>query len=79
MKGLDDTRHTTFCSVDAELFDSLESAISFVAEHGGGVVYTDLADSLLAHMICLPENVRLEKSRDGKKPGRGKGARGPRQ
>ena len=27
------------CTVDAELFDSLQQAIDFVAERGGGVVY----------------------------------------
>lgn len=63
MSGSDETHHETICSVDAELFESLEAAIAFVAERGGGVVYTELADSLLAHMISLPDNVRLKKSR----------------
>jgi hypothetical protein len=65
MSGSDHAGRATLCSVDAELFDSLEAAIAFVAERGGGVVYTELADSLLAHMIGVPDNVRLIKSRKG--------------
>jgi hypothetical protein len=51
------------CTVDAELFDSLQDAIEFVAACGGGTVYTELADSLLAKALTLPENVRLESRR----------------
>ena len=47
------------CSVDAELFDSLEDAIAFVAERGGGKVYTDLVGSLLAEIIAVPSSVEL--------------------
>ena len=47
------------CSVDAELFDSLEDAIAFVAERGGGKVYTELVGSLLAEIIAVPSNVEL--------------------
>jgi hypothetical protein len=47
------------CSVDAELFDSLEDAIAFVAERGGGKVHTELVGSLLAEIIAVPPNVEL--------------------
>ncbi len=47
------------CSVDAELFDSLEDAIAFVAERGGGKVHTELVGSLLAEIIAVPSNVEL--------------------
>jgi len=47
------------CSVDAELFDSLEDAIAFVAERGGGKVYTELVGSLLAEIIAVPSSVEL--------------------
>lgn len=50
--------HAT-CSVDAELFDSLEDAIAFVAERGGGKVHTELVGSLLAEIIAVPSNVEL--------------------
>jgi hypothetical protein len=48
------------CTVDAELFDSLEEAIAFVAAHGGGVVYTERAETPFAKGLTLPDNVRLE-------------------
>jgi hypothetical protein len=48
------------CTVDVELFDNLEQAIAFVAERGGGVVYTDAANSEVAKNLALPKNVRLE-------------------
>jgi len=51
------------CTVDVELFDSLEQAIAFVAERGGGVVHTGLADSVLVRDMQLPDNVRLEPPR----------------
>jgi hypothetical protein len=51
------------CTVDAELFDSLEEAIAFVAERGGGVVYTEMADTEFAKSFNLPETVRLEAKR----------------
>ncbi|NJO36405.1 MAG: hypothetical protein HC871_00820 [Rhizobiales bacterium] len=47
------------CAVDAELFDSLEDAIAFVAERGGGRVHTDLVGSLLAEIIAVPASVEL--------------------
>ncbi len=47
------------CSVDAELFDSLEDAIAFVAECGGGKVHTELVGSLLAEIIAVPSSVEL--------------------
>ncbi|MGI9503756.1 MAG: hypothetical protein ACR2RE_11965 [Geminicoccaceae bacterium] len=49
----------TFCAVDAELFDSLEDAIAFVAERGGGKVHTELVGSLLAEIIAVPSSVEL--------------------
>ena len=51
------------CTVDADLFDSLEEAIAFVAERGGGVVHTDVVDTARAESITLPDNVRLEPPR----------------
>lgn len=51
------------CTVDVELFDSLEAAIAFVAMHGGGVVYTDVAETDLGKNLTLPDNVRLEPAR----------------
>jgi hypothetical protein len=51
------------CTVDVELFDSLEQAIAFVAEHGGGVVHTDAANSELVKSMELPKGVQLEPPR----------------
>jgi hypothetical protein len=51
------------CTVDVELFDSLEQAIAFVADHGGGVVHTDAANSDRVKSLELPKNVRLEPPR----------------
>ena len=51
------------CTVDAELFDNLQAAIEFVAARGGGVVYTELAETLYAKSLQLPETVRLEAKR----------------
>jgi hypothetical protein len=51
------------CTVDAELFENLEQAIAFVAEHGGGVVHTEVANSGRAKTLELPKNVRLEPPR----------------
>jgi hypothetical protein len=51
------------CTVDAELFDSLQQAIDFVASCGGGVVYTELAETLFAKSLKLPEIVKLEEKR----------------
>ncbi len=51
------------CTVDAELFDSLQEAIDFVAACGGGIVYTDLAETLFAKGLKLPDSVRLEAKR----------------
>ena len=52
-------RQKTSCAVDAELFDSLEDAIAFVAERGGGKVHTELVGSLLAEIIAVPSSVEL--------------------
>ncbi len=49
----------TLCAVDAELFDSLEDAIAFVAARGGGKVHTELVGSLLAEIIAVPSSVEL--------------------
>jgi hypothetical protein len=51
------------CTVDVELFDSLEEAIAFVAGHGGGVVHTEAAGSDGVKSLQLPKNVRLEPPR----------------
>jgi hypothetical protein len=51
------------CTVDVELFDSLEEAIAFVAGHGGGVVHTEVANSDRVKSLELPKNVRLEPPR----------------
>lgn len=51
------------CTVDVELFDSLEEAIAFVADHGGGVVHTEVAGSERVKSLELPKNVRLEPPR----------------
>ncbi len=51
--------HQANCSVDAELFDSLEDAVAFVAERGGGKVHTELVGSLLAEIIAVPSSVEL--------------------
>ena len=53
-----DNRQTS-CAVDAELFDSLEDAIAFVAARGGGKVHTELVGSLLAEIIAVPSSVEL--------------------
>jgi hypothetical protein len=50
-------------TVDADLFPSLDAAIAFVAERGGGIVYTDLADTLFAKSLKLPPGVTLQASR----------------
>jgi hypothetical protein len=51
------------CTVDVELFDSLEEAIAFVAQHGGGVVHTEAANTDRVKGLELPKNVRLEPAR----------------
>jgi hypothetical protein len=51
------------CTVDAALFDNVNQAIDFVAEHGGGVVYTELAGTKYAESLTLPPDVRLEPRR----------------
>ena len=51
------------CTVDAELFDSLQAAIDFVAACGGGIVYTEMAETLFAKSLKLPDNVKLAAKR----------------
>jgi hypothetical protein len=51
------------CTVDAALFDNVKEAIDFVAERGGGVVYTELAGTQFAQTLTLPENVKLKPRR----------------
>ncbi|HSA83231.1 MAG TPA: hypothetical protein VLE23_20630 [Geminicoccaceae bacterium] len=51
------------CTVDAELFDSLQAAIDFVEACGGGIVYTELAETLFAKSLKLPDTVKLEAKR----------------
>jgi hypothetical protein len=50
-------------TVDGELFDTLEEAIAFVCERGGGIVYTPLAGTLFAESLKLPEGVKLQPQR----------------
>ncbi|MGH6899163.1 MAG: hypothetical protein ACREJ5_21870 [Geminicoccaceae bacterium] len=51
------------CTVDAALFDNVKQAVDFVAERGGGVVYTELADTKFAQSLKLPPNVELKPRR----------------
>ena len=51
------------CTVDAALFENVKQAIDFVAERGGGVVYTELAGTKFAESLKLPDNVQLEPRR----------------
>jgi hypothetical protein len=51
------------CTVDAALFDNLKQAVEFVAERGGGVVYTELAGTKFAENLKLPDNVQLKPRR----------------
>ena len=48
------------CTVDAEIFDSIQAAINFVAADGGGIVYTEFAESLFVKSLKKPDNVILE-------------------
>lgn len=48
------------CKVDAALFDDVKQAIDFVAERGGGVVYTELAGTQFAQSLKLPPGVELK-------------------
>jgi hypothetical protein len=52
------------CTVDAALFDNVKQAVEFVAERGGGVVYTELAGTKFAQSLKLPDNVELKPRRD---------------
>jgi hypothetical protein len=51
------------CTVDAALFDNVKQAVDFVAERGGGVVYTELAGTKFAESLKLPDNVQLKPRR----------------
>jgi hypothetical protein len=51
------------CTVDAALFDNVKQAVEFVAERGGGVVYTELAGTKFAENLKLPDNVQLKPRR----------------
>jgi hypothetical protein len=44
-------------------FDNLKQAVEFVAERGGGVVYTELAGTKFAENLKLPDNVQLKPRR----------------
>lgn len=46
-------------TVDAEMFETIETAIAFVASCGGGVVYTELADTLYVKNLKRPPSVTL--------------------
>jgi hypothetical protein len=52
------------CTVDAALFDNVKQAVEFVAERGGGVVYTELAGTKFAQSLKLPPDVELKPRRD---------------
>jgi hypothetical protein len=52
------------CTVDAALFDNVKQAVDFVAERGGGVVYTELAGTKFAQSLKLPPEVELKPRRD---------------
>ena len=52
------------CTVDAALFDNVKQAVEFVAERGGGVVYTELAGTKFAQSLKLPPEVELKPRRD---------------
>ena len=56
------------CTVDAALFDNLKQAVEFVAERGGGVVYTELAGTQYAQSLTLPANVELKPRRGAETP-----------
>ncbi|HLT02823.1 MAG TPA: hypothetical protein VK001_11620 [Geminicoccaceae bacterium] len=56
------------CTVDAALFDSVKEAIDFVAERGGGVVYTELAGTQYAQTLTVPETVELKPRRPAEEP-----------
>lgn len=54
-------------TVDADLFDTFMDAVAFVAERGGGVVYSELADTPFLKALKLPEGVEIKPpdARDG--------------
>lgn len=47
-------------TVDADLFENLPAAIEFVAERGGGVIYTPMACSLYVKSLKLPPSVEIK-------------------
>ena len=57
------------CTVDAALFDNVKEAIHFVAERGGGVVYTELAGTQYAQSLTVPDNVELKPRRPAEEAG----------
>lgn len=57
-------------TVDAEIFKDLAEAIRFVAERGGGIIYTSIAGSLYAKSIKLPKGVELKGMGEREKDGR---------
>jgi hypothetical protein len=58
------------CTVDGGLFDDLNEAIEFVAERGGGIVYTELAGTKFAQSLKLPPGIELkpQSARDQDQP-----------
>ncbi|MGH6689528.1 MAG: hypothetical protein ACREF4_02460 [Gammaproteobacteria bacterium] len=51
-------------TVDGELFESLEQALDFVAERGGGIVYTPAAGTMYAESLANERrNVKIEPER----------------
>lgn len=61
------------CTVDAALFDNVKQAVEFVAERGGGVVYTELAGTKFAQSLKLPPNVELKPRREADEAAETKG------
>ena len=56
MKGEKKENQTT---VDDDVFDSLEEAVTFVAERGGGIVYSLISQSSYAKSSARP-NVKIK-------------------
>jgi hypothetical protein len=50
--------------VDHYLFDSLAEAIAFVAERGGGVVYSDFAGTDFVKAMKIPDGVEVKPTKD---------------
>lgn len=47
-------------TVDAELFETLAEAVAFVAELGGGIVFSNLAGTPFVKSMKIPEGVQVK-------------------